>query len=178
MGMNKIIALVACSLMVSYSFAQKRPLDIKACSQWNRIDDAKLSPTGRYVAYKIVPIEQGFDEICNIPTILYDNKNKGKRIELGNVENIYYFNSDKQLYYTKTDSTGTTLTYVVDLPSGNKRLWKYPESLEPIKGVNLSASRLHIDEDKDKNIKSHNNLIIRNLDTNDSICIENILSYP
>ena len=36
MGMNKIIALVACSLMVSYSFAQKRPLDIKACSQWNR----------------------------------------------------------------------------------------------------------------------------------------------
>ena len=177
MGMNKIIALVACSLMVSYSFAQKRPLDIKACSQWNRIDDAKLSPTGRYVAYKIVPIEQGFDEICNIPTILYDNKNKGKRIELGNVENIYYFNSDKQLYYTKTDSTGTTLTYVVDLPSGNKRLWKYPESLEPIKGVNLSASRLHIDEDKDKNIKSHNNLIIRNLDTNDSICIENILSY-
>lgn len=37
---------------------QKRPLDIKACTSWNRIDDAKISPTGRFVTYKIVPIEK------------------------------------------------------------------------------------------------------------------------
>ena len=55
--MNKIIGIIACSLVASYSFAQqKRPLDIKACSSWNRIDNAKISPTGRYVTCKIVPM--------------------------------------------------------------------------------------------------------------------------
>ena len=133
---NKIIGIIACSLVASYSFAQqqKRPLDIKACTSWNRIDDAKISPTGRFVTYKIVPIEKTYEEICKIPTMLYDSQKKGKSIELGLVEDISYFNDDKQLYYKQTDTAGVTRTYILDLPSGKKRQWKHTESLSPVKG--------------------------------------------
>lgn len=176
--MNKIIGIIACSLVASYSFAQqKRPLDIKACSSWNRIDNAKISPTGRYVTYKIVPIEQTYDESCKIPTMLYDSQNKGKQIELGNVDDINYFNADKQLYYRQTDTAGVTRTYILDLPSGKKSLWKHPESLLPVKGAHYTASRLNIAEDTIRHIKSHSNFIIRNYNTKDTVCIENILSY-
>ena len=79
--MNKIIGIIACSLVASYSFAQqKRPLDIKACSSWNRIDNAKISPTGRYVTYKIVPIKQTYDESCKIPTMLYDSQTRVNKL--------------------------------------------------------------------------------------------------
>ena len=176
--MNKLIALVACTLMTSYSFAQqKRPLDVKACTSWNRIDNPKLSPTGRYVTYKIVPTERGYSDSDKIPTILYDSKTKKKCLELRNVDNFKYFNQDKQLCYTQTDSTGKTLTYILDLPSGKKTLWQHRESFTPIKGSQLSAALIKTAEDKAKNIKSHDNLIIRNLKTKDTVSIENIVRY-
>lgn len=176
---NKIIGIIACSLVASYSFAlqQKRPLDIKACTSWNRIDDAKISPTGRFVTYKIVPIEKTYEEISKIPTMLYDSQKKGKSIELGLVEDISYFNDDKQLYYKQTDTAGVTRTYILDLPSGKKRQWKHTESLSPVKGSHYTAARIHVQEDTIKHIKSHSNFIIRDYNTKDAICIENILSY-
>lgn len=176
--MNKLIALIACSLLTGYTFAQqKRPLDVKACTSWNRIDNPKLSPTGRYVTYKIVPTERGYSDSDKIPTILYDSKTGKKCLELRDVDNFKYFNQDRQLSYTQTDSTGKTLTYILDLPSGKKTLWQHRESLAPIKGSPVSAALVKTAEDKAKNIKSHDNLIIRNLKTKDSVCIENIVRY-
>lgn len=176
--MNKLIALVACTLMASYSFAQqKRPLDVEACTSWNRIDNPKLSPTGRYVTYKIVPTERGYSDSDKIPTILYDSKTRKKCLELSNVDNFKYFNQDKQLSYTQTDTAGNTITYILDLPSGKKTLWQHPESFAPVKGAQISASQINIAEDKAKNIMSHNDLIIRSLKSKDTLCIENIVRY-
>lgn len=176
--MNKLIALIACSLVTGYTFAQqKRPLDVKACTSWNRIDNPQLSPTGRYVTYKIVPTGRGYSDSDKIPTILYDSKTGKKCLELRDVDNFKYFNQDRQLSYTQTDSTGKTLTYILDLPSGKKTLWQHRESLAPIKGSPVSAALVKTAEDKAKNIKSHDNLIIRNLKTKDSVCIENIVRY-
>lgn len=176
--MNKLIALIACSLVTGYTFAQqKRPLDVKACTSWNRIDNPRLSPTGRYVTYKIVPTERGYSDSDKIPTVLYDSKTGKKCLELRDVDNFKYFNQDRQLSCTQTDSTGKTLTYILDLPSGKKTLWQHPEPLAPIKGSQLSAALVKTAEDKAKNIKSHDNLVVRNLKTKDTVCIENIVRY-
>ena len=32
--------------------AQKKPLDIEACTSWKRIDAPDISPTGRWVTYR------------------------------------------------------------------------------------------------------------------------------
>ena len=169
--------MIACTLVAGYCFAQqKRPLDIKACTSWNRIDNPNISPTGRYATYKIVPTETSYSESGKIPVMLFDSKTR-KYINLGNVDGINYFNYDKQLFYMETDTADNEFTYIVDLPSGKKRLWNHPEALEPIGITNFTASRLQIPEDKDKGIKSHANLIIRNLAKNDSVCIENIMYH-
>lgn len=178
--MSKIIGIIAFSLVSSYSLAQqKRPLDVEACTSWNRIDNPQISPTGRYVTYKIVPVKNRYSENSTIPTVLYDSKGKGKGkyIELGGVESITYFNADKQLFYLQTDTADNTITYIVDLPSGKKRLWKHTESLEPIGNTHFSASRIDVAEDKTKQIKEHKNLIIRDINSSDSVCIENILHH-
>lgn len=181
--MKKIIPLIACSLLAGYSFAEKRdvqtsrkrPLDIEACESWNRIDNARLSPTGRYVTYKITPISEEYGSKNPSATMLFDRQ--GKRLKLGNPENINYFGEDKYLYYTENDTMGTAHTYIVDLPSGRKHSWQHIESLEPIHGTMFSASRLYVKEDSIKHIKSHTDLIIRNLQTDDSTRIEHTLYH-
>lgn len=176
--MNKLLGIIAFSLVASYSFAQqKRPLDIDACSKWMRVDNAKLSPTGRYVTYKIVPIDPESNADVVNSTILYDSKNPSKRVELGDMLNVFFFNQDKNLYFSLADSTGTERTYIYDLPSCKKTVWQHPEPFEPVKGTNFAASRLFVPENKEKNIKSHNNLIIRNLSNKDSVCVKNTLSF-
>ena len=173
-SMKKIIGIIACTLVAGYCFAQqKRPLDIKACTSWNRIDNPNISPTGRYATYKIVPTETSYSESGKIPVMLFDSKTK-KYINLGNVDGINYFNYDRQLFYSETDTADNEFTYIIDLPSGKKRRWTHPEALEPIGITNFTASRIQIPENKEKNIKSHSNLIIRNLTKNDSVCIEDI----
>lgn len=37
--------------------AQKKPLDIEACTSWKRIDAPDISPTGRWVTYRISLME-------------------------------------------------------------------------------------------------------------------------
>lgn len=175
--MNRFIALIACTVVAIFSFAQKHPLDIKACQSWNRIDNAQLSPTGRYVTYQITPIDRGYDSKEKSATMLYDSKNKKKTHNLGYIDNLAFFNNDKQLYYTQNDSTGSTHTYIVDLSSWKKRTWEHAEALSPLKGTNYSAARLYIQEDSIKHIKSHSNLIIRDLVNEESTCIEGIHYY-
>lgn len=71
LNMSKIIGIIAFSLVSSYSLAQqKRPLDVEACTSWNRIDNPQISPTGRYVTYKIVPVKiairKQYDSYCSL----------------------------------------------------------------------------------------------------------------
>ena len=41
--------------------AQKKPLDIAACTWWKHIDAAEMSPTGRWVTYRISLMEYNPD---------------------------------------------------------------------------------------------------------------------
>lgn len=41
--------------------AQKKPLDIEACTSWKRIDAPDISPTGRWVTYRISLMEYNPD---------------------------------------------------------------------------------------------------------------------
>ena len=34
-----------------------KPLDIAACMSWKRVESPDISPTGRWVTYRIAPIE-------------------------------------------------------------------------------------------------------------------------
>ncbi|EJW98555.1 secreted protein, partial [gut metagenome] len=37
--------------------AQKKPLDIQACLSWKNVEMPEISPAGRWVTYRIVPME-------------------------------------------------------------------------------------------------------------------------
>ena len=51
------IALLCGALFPAASWAQKKPLDLDACMTWKRVDSPDLSPSGRWVTYRVVPLE-------------------------------------------------------------------------------------------------------------------------
>lgn len=108
----------------------KKPLDIEACEAWNRIDNPQISPTGRYVTYKVSPIKDGYSLQDKKPTMLYDSKT-GKRREIWHAENITFYDHDKSLYYTTTDTAGNHQTYLMTLPAGEPAAWKGKEPFTP-----------------------------------------------
>lgn len=111
-----------------------KPLDIAACMSWKRVDSPDISPTGRWVTYRISPMEYNPDDKESKILHLFDSRTR-KEIALSDVEQIQYYDADQAIYYQQTDTAGNMKTILMSLPSGVKTEWVYKESFHPVEGV-------------------------------------------
>ena len=72
---------------------------------WKRVESPDISPTGRWVTYRISPMEYNPENKEAKTLHLFDTHTR-KEILLDDVENIDFYNSDQALSYQKADSVG------------------------------------------------------------------------
>ena len=111
-----------------------KPLDIAACMSWKRVESPDISPTGRWVTYRIAPMEYNSDDKESKILHLFDSRTR-KEIVLPDVEQIQYYDADRAVYYEQADTAGNMKTILMSLPSGVKTEWTYKESFCPVEGV-------------------------------------------
>ena len=57
MGIGLIVGVLAGFVPSVDAQTQKKPVDIEACMSWKRVESPDISPTGRWVTYRIAPME-------------------------------------------------------------------------------------------------------------------------
>lgn len=174
-----IIAAMGCllGLMPGTTSAQKRPLDLDACTQWKRIDYPTISPTGRWVTYRINMMEYTPDYKEGKLIHLYDTRTRQERILPEGIEDVQFYDNDRILCYQMTDSTEQTQTMLMSLPSGEVSEWKHKEAFNPQEGTPYSISQVSVPQDTVKQTPAFNRLVIRNFHTDKAIQIDSIGYY-
>ena len=90
--------------------AQKKSLDIEACTLWKRIDAPDISPTGRWVTYRISLMEYNPDNREEKPLHLFDSHTRKEILLDGDIERLEFYNKDQGAFYQQTDSGGVMKT--------------------------------------------------------------------
>ena len=153
-----------------------KPLDIAACMSWKRVESPDISPTGRWVTYRIAPMEYNSDDKESKILHLFDSRTR-KEIVLPDVEQIQYYDADRAVYYEQADTAGNMKTILMSLPSGVKTEWTYKESFCPVEGVPYSVSVSNVPEDTVNHIPSFDCLVVRHLKTGTAFQIDSIGYY-
>lgn len=179
--MNKTIikAGLALGLLIGISQgadAQKKPLDIDACTSWKRVESPDISPTGRWATYRVSPMEYNPDDKEMKNLHLFDSRTR-KEILLPDVADVRFYNTDQSLYYQQTDSAGEMQTILMALPSGEKTEWKYEESFNPVEETPYSISIMNVPKDTVNHVAAFNRLVIRHLKTGVASNIDSIGYY-
>ena len=112
--------------------AQKKPLDIEACTSWKRIDAPDISPTGRWVTYRISLMEYNPDNKEEKTLHLFDSRTQKEILLNGDIERLEFYNSDLGAFYQQADSAGVMKTFLLSLPSGVKTEWNHKEDFRPV----------------------------------------------
>ena len=68
--------------------AQKKPLDIEACTSWKRIDAPDISPTGRWVTYRISLMEYNPASKEEKKLHLFDSRTRKEILLNGDIERL------------------------------------------------------------------------------------------
>ena len=176
MGIGLIVGVLAGFVPSVDAQTQKKPVDIEACMSWKRVESPDISPTGRWVTYRIAPMEYNPENTDAKTVHLFDTRTR-KEILLDDVENIEFYNSDQALSYQKADSTGNMKTILMELPSGIKKEWKYKESFRPVNGTPYSVSVTNVPKDTVNHVPSFNRLVVRHLKTGTAFQIDSIGYY-
>lgn len=153
-----------------------KPLDIAACMSWKRVESPDISPTGRWVTYRIAPMEYNPDDKESKILHLFDSRTR-KEIALSDVEQIQYYDADQAIYYQQADTAGNMKTILMSLPSGVKTEWVYKESFHPVEGVPYSISVTNVPEDTVSHIPAFDRLVVRHLKTGTAFQIDSIGYY-
>ena len=153
-----------------------KPLDIAACMSWKRVESPDISPTGRWVTYRIAPMEYNPDDKESKILHLFDSRTR-KEIALSDVEQIQYYDADQAIYYQQADTAGNMKTILMSLPSGVKTEWVYKESFHPVEGVPYSVSVTNVPEDTVSHISAFDRLVVRHLKTGTAFQIDSIGYY-
>lgn len=157
-------------------FAQKRSLDLNACLLWKRVDSQDVSPTGRWVTYRVVMMEYNPDYKDGETLHVFDTKTR-KELLIPKQHSVKFCDNDQMLYYDTTDSTGVTKTILMSLPSGEKKLWEYEEPFNPVEGIPYSISTTTVPKDTIRHIPAFSRLVIRHLKTGDALHIDSVSNY-
>lgn len=151
----------------------KKPLDIEACMSWKRIDSPDISPTGRWVTYRMVPMEYD-PEYKDMKTLhLFDSRSR-KEILLSGAENVSFYNSDQAVSFQQADSAGTMKTILMDLPSGIKTEWPHKEVFRPVSGTPYSISMTNVPKDTVNHVPSFDRLVVRHWKTGHAFQIDSV----
>ena len=154
--------------------AQKKPLDIEACTSWKRIDAPDISPTGRWVTYRISLMEYNPDNREEKPLHLFDSHTRKEILLDGDIERLEFYNKDQGAFYQQTDSGGVMKTILLSLPSGMKTEWKHQEDFHPVEGTPYSISVINVPKDTTNHVPAFNRLVIRHLKTEVAFHIDSI----
>ena len=153
-----------------------KPLDIAACMSWKRVESPDISPTGRWVTYRIAPMEYNPDDKESRMLHLFDSRTR-KEIVLPDIEQIDYYDADQAIYYQQADTAGNMKTILMSLPSGVKTEWMHKESFHPMEGVPYSVSVTNIPEDTVNHIPSFERLVVRHIKAGTAFQIDSIGYY-
>lgn len=156
--------------------AQKKPLDIEACMSWKRIDAPDISSTGRWVKYRISPMEYSSGDKEGKTLHLFDTQTR-KELLLPDVENVEFYDADRMVYYHQADKEGKMKTVLMSLPSGEKKEWQYKEAFRPVEGTFYSVSMTNVPKDTANHVPAFDRLIIRNFQTGVAFQIDSIGYY-
>lgn len=154
--------------------AQKKPLDIEACMSWKRIDAPDISPTGRWVTYRISLMENKPDSKEEKPLHLFDSRTRKEILLDGGIEHLEFYNNDQGAFYRQPDSTGVMKTFLLSLPSGVKSEWKHKEAFRPVEGTPYSISAINVPKDTVNHVPAFNRLVVRHLKTEVAFHIDSI----
>lgn len=154
--------------------AQKRPLDIEACTSWKRIDAPDISPTGRWVTYRISLMEYNPDSKEEKPLHLFDSRTRKEILLNGDIERLEFYNNDQGAFYRQADSAGVMKTFLLSLPSGVKAEWKHKEAFRPVEGTPYSISVTNVPKDTVNHVPAFNRLVVRHLKTEVAFHIDSI----
>lgn len=171
-----LVGLFLCSCTLSV-LAQKKPLDINACSLWKRVDMPEISSTGRWVTYKLSLMEYTPDVKEDQHLYLFDTKTRKEYTLDGRIRQLRFYNKDRNAYYQLEDSTGKSRTYLLSLPSCALAEWKYKEDFRPVEGTPYSISTLSVPKDTLAKIPAFTRLVVRHLKTNDVFYIDSVGLY-
>ena len=156
--------------------AQKKPLDIPSCQSWNRIDVPDISPTGRWVKYRISPMEYNPENKESKALHLFDSQTR-KEILLPGVEEVEFYDEDRMLYYHQADSAGKMKTILMSLPLGVKTEWTNKESFRPVAGTPYSIAMTNVPKDTANHVPAFDRLVVRHLQTGTAFQIDSIGYY-
>ena len=154
--------------------AQKKPLDIEACTSWKRIDAPDISPTGRWVTYRISLMEYNPDSKEEKPLHLFDSRTREEILLNGDIERLEFYNNDQGAFYRLADSAGVMKTFLLSLPSGVKTEWKHKEAFRPVEGTPYSISVTNVSKDTVNHVPAFNRLVVRHLKTEVAFHIDSI----
>lgn len=154
--------------------AQKKPLDIEACTSWKRIDAPDISPTGRWVTYRISLMEYNPDSKEEKKLHLFDSRTRKEILLNGDIERLEFYNNDQGAFYRLADSAGVMKTFLLSLPSGVKTEWKHKEAFRPVKGTPYSISVTNVPKDTVNHVPAFNRLVVRHLKTEVAFHIDSI----
>ena len=157
--------------------SSKKPLDIEACTSWKRVNSPEISPTGRWVTYRIGLMEYNPDAKEEKVLHLFDSRSRKELLLKGDIEDFTFYNRDQSAYYLQEDSTGHLQTYLMSLPSGETSIWNHEEDFNPVAGTPYSISVVKVKEDKEKKTPAYNRLAVRHLKTEKVFYIDSIGNY-
>jgi len=155
------IMLVFLGLYACGAQGQLKVIDKTAYHHWKRLKNQQLSQDGQWVLYSYSRTDYRFEDKGTEDQYLYNTKN-GKKSVLTGINGAAFFNSGKWLKYSKKDSI-----FFMNLSSGKKIYWEkgsFPS--ESISSPIISYKRF---------TNAKQDLILLNLETNDSIVFQNIV---
>ncbi|QSW88916.1 MULTISPECIES: S9 family peptidase [Flavobacterium] len=163
--MKKIVLLCTLALGVHSLSAQKKTVDESAYQSWERINSKSLSYTGKWMSYSTVFQDE---EKENKKQIIVQEAPKGKRLVFENISDLKFIGKKDWIQYTKKDST-----ILQNLKTGAKRLWKTKHYTNALAGTDFLY---YTRPEAEKSSFFLQRLVCYNLESNDSIAVNNIKS--
>ena len=76
MGIGLIVGVLVGFVPSVDAQTQKKPVDIEACMSWKRVESPDISPTGRWVTYRIAPMEYNPENTDAKTVHLFDTRTR------------------------------------------------------------------------------------------------------
>ncbi|MCD0466972.1 S9 family peptidase [Flavobacterium sp. ENC] len=163
--MKKIVLLCILSMGIHSLSAQKKTVDESAYESWKRIGSKSLSYNGKWMSYSTVFQDE---EKENDKQIIIQETPKGKRLVLNNVSDLKFIGKKDWIQYSKNDST-----LLQNLKTGVKKLWKSKHYTNALEGTDILY---YTRPEAVKGDFFLQRLVCYNIETNDSISVNNIKS--
>lgn len=163
--MKKIILLCILAMSIHSLSAQKKAIDETAYDQWKRIGSKALSYNGKWMSYSTVFQDENKE---NTKQVMIQETPKGKRLVLNNVNDLKFIGKKDWIQYSVNDSI-----ILQNLKSGTKKLWKSKHYTSVLEGTDFLY---YTRPESDKGDYFLQRLVCYNLESNDSLSVNNIKS--